>query len=220
MKFKKVCLIIVALIISISCYAEDNEEMIWQVEGLTVYSLENIKNSNLQNNEWDLSLNNLSMDEFNGFGFRMTFEPNNSILLSMGSDLLYYENNSDFYFEYRSLTNFFYSIGKKITIENLLFFQVDLSINTLGFALELDDFDAYYKVTSPSIDLKYGLDFNIFSNFNIFYEIQNHIWFTDPYMGAVEYDEWSNGYYSEPIDIKVSDVYEKSQHSLGVQIKF
>jgi hypothetical protein len=209
MKFKKVYLTFVVLVLFISCYAEDNEEMIWQVEGLTVYSLENVESSNLKNNEWNLNFNNLSMDEFNGFGFRMKFKTNNSILLSMGSDFMYYENNSTPPYEYLSLTNFFYSIGKKITIENLLFFQVDFSINTLGLQFESNNIDDFFKVTCPSIDIKYGLDFNIFSILNIFYEIQNPIWFTDPYMESDEYG-----------DIKVSDVYEKAQHSMGIQIKF
>lgn len=205
MKIKKIYFLFVVLIITSYCFAEENEQLIMQIEGLDVYTLENVKEGKTDINPgWEFYYNSISRDHFEGTGYCFSYRINNSLLIDISLD--YTEGRKEFD---EQLVVSSIRVRKEFRLGRYVIVDIGHSINYLNYEVN----DWFGELFSPSVNYSYGFNYELIPSLNVYYKISNIIWYTDPDM-KLSYSDYD-------LDINVAEeLYDKSQHIMGLKIKF
>ena len=128
MKIQKIYLLFVVLIIISFCFAEDNEQLIMQVEGLDVYTLENVKEGKtVINSGGEFYYNSISRDHFEGTGYCFSYRIKNSLLIDISFDYTEGRKEFDEQLVVSSIT-----LRKEFRLGRYVIFDIGHSINYLN----------------------------------------------------------------------------------------
>ena len=210
MRTKKYYLLFLALILFLNCYADSSEEIIMPIEGLEIVTLENIRTINKFKIIISPYCNSISMGKYEGLEFGGSINMNNlySILCSY-----YFINNQELHDWYEEgLSNYSIAIAKDVQFGQYFHFVIAHAFNYIEYYYDLfsyyNDFYGSDTLFEPSLNIIYGINFNLILQLNLYCMVENIYWYTNP------------KYKKEGYKCKVSDVYDKPQYKFGFTYKF
>jgi len=217
MQFKRIYFLLFLILYIFSfCYAEENEEIALQVEGLNIYTLESVNNSNIQSSEWSVNYRTVTMGDFDGFGCEILFKNKKSLKYGVRIDYMTKEENL-YDGDFESLIyHYKFIVGKTFPINNFIFFNTTHSLNFIEFGWNYEYESGWYsfddsdfdEIFTPSIDLSLEAKMSVGNNFSFSYSVNNQIWYTSP--------KFDMNYIDSK---KLSEIYEL-QHSICFLLKF
>ena len=219
MRIKKYYLLFLALILFLNCFADSSEEIIMPIEGLQIVTLGNVQNPQNHKNKFEtyISSYSISMDNYNGFGFDFSFEKKNLFSILYSFDYLENQIVGDLVISKYSgdlvISKYSIEIAKNFTFGRYFYFGVAHAFNYMSQRYHYeytdiwgrsDEYESTDEIFEPSLKLYYGISLNVIRGLNVYYNIENYNWYTDP----------------ELFSIKVNEIYDKPQGKIGISYKF
>lgn len=211
MRIKKYYLLFLALILFLNCFADSSEEIIMPIEGLQIVTLGNVQN---HKNKFEtyISSYSISMDNYNGFGADFSFEKKNLFSILYSFD--YVENQV---VENEVIYKYSIEIAKDFKFGRYFHFGIAHAFNYMKFSslsYDLVGYEGKDEIFEPSLKLYYGINFSLIRGLNVYYNIENYNWYTDP-----EFHMHGVFYMDEGFYIEVNRIYD-TQHKIGITYKF
>ncbi|MCF8298217.1 MAG: hypothetical protein K9J13_11785 [Saprospiraceae bacterium] len=218
MKSKSIFILILIILATFSCYAEENGEFDLDVHGLDIYTLDNLDNQQPGEIDWSIQYSRNNMNNFSGFGSVIKYQEKDG--LEFCYRVVYMENETRYYKE--TLSHLSFLCGSKFYFSDIIYFSVYHNFNYIEYFYEFKDYRPLdetnlisgYSDTdnaflfSPSIDFNLGANLELTKHLNLGFEYGSQIWYLAP---KFEFDHIG--------EIDVSEVYD-FQSSLIISYKF